>query len=111
MASPAAKIRQANTRQSREISGTSAHKSYDHGHASFSPDVYRRQASSYSARSSQVSRSGSFRVAAQRVAGAFSSCFVPRIQVKTEEEEESFHHVSTDSGTAEVIFTSCSVLH
>ncbi|CAL4936824.1 unnamed protein product [Urochloa decumbens] len=63
---------------------------------------YGRQLSSYSARSSQVSRSGSFTAAAQRVAGAFTSCFVPRVKVKTEEEEEvksrgTECHVSIDS--------------
>ncbi|XP_062212887.1 calmodulin-binding receptor-like cytoplasmic kinase 2 isoform X2 [Phragmites australis] len=102
MASPAAK-RQFITRKSAELSGTGAHRPYDLGRPSFSPDVYGRQISSDSVRSSAVSRSGSFKAAAQRVAGAFSSCFVPRIQFKTEEEREKSgaadHHVSTDSGS------------
>ncbi|KAL6893775.1 hypothetical protein ACP4OV_007873 [Aristida adscensionis] len=56
---------------------------------------------SYSSRSFEVSRSGSFKAAAQRIAGVFGSCFVPRIQVKTEEHREESrgadYHVSTDS--------------
>ncbi|RCV40146.1 hypothetical protein SETIT_9G028500v2 [Setaria italica] len=109
-ASPAASRRQSSTsstRRSGELpggAGAYGHRpSYDRGgRAPFSPDVYSRQLSSYSARSSQVSRSGSFKAAAQRFAGAFSSCFVPRVQVKTEEEEEvksrgAECHVSIDS--------------
>jgi hypothetical protein len=116
-ASPAASRRQSTTssRRSGELpGGAGAHghrPSYDRGRAPFSPDVYGRQLSSYSARSSQVSRSGSFKAAAQRVAGAFTSCFVPRVQVKTEEEEVKSRgtaecHVSIDSGNT----TSCSSL-
>jgi hypothetical protein len=50
-----------------------------------------------------VSRSGSVKAAARRFAGAFTSCFAPRVQVKTEEEEEvksraAECHVSIDSG-------------
>lgn len=101
--------------KSAEFSGAGAHRhshrpSYDHGRPPFSTDVagYGRQVSSYSARSSQVSRSGSFSAAAQRVAGAFTSCFVPRRQVKAEEEEEeksrrSECHVSIDSGIGELV--------
>jgi hypothetical protein len=107
-ASPAASRRQSTTssRRSGELpgeAGAHGHRpSYDRGRAPFSPDVYGRQLSSYSARSSQVSRSGSFKAAAQRVAGAFTSCFVPRVQVKTEEEEVKSRgtaecHVSIDS--------------
>ncbi|CAN6286319.1 unnamed protein product [Urochloa humidicola] len=107
-ASPAASRRQSTTssRRSGELpggAGSRSHRpSYDHGRAPFSPDVYGRQLSSYSARSSQTSRSGSFTAAAQRVAGAFTSCFVPRVKVKTEEEEEvksrgTECHVSIDS--------------
>ncbi|TVU44327.1 hypothetical protein EJB05_03763 [Eragrostis curvula] len=101
MASPATRSRQSGARQSFDVSGIGAHKPYDHGHPPFSPDVYSRQASSYSARSSQVSRSGSIRAAAQRVAGVFGSCFVPRIQVKTQEDKDESsvadYHVSVDS--------------
>ena len=110
-ASPAASRRQSTTgsRRSGELpGGAGAHghrPSYDRGRAPFSPNVYGRQLSSYSARSStsQVSSSGSFKAAAQRVAGAFTSCFLPRVQVKTEEEEVKSRgttecHVSIDSG-------------
>lgn len=74
--------------KSAELSGSGA--SYGYGRTSSSPDAcgYGRQFSAYSARSSQVSRSGSFSAAAQRVAGAFTGCFVPRRQVKAGEEEE-----------------------
>lgn len=74
--------------KSAELSGSGA--SYGYGRTSSSPDAcgYGRQLSAYSARSSQVSRSGSFSAAAQRVAGAFTGCFVPRRQVKAGEEEE-----------------------
>lgn len=102
---PAASRRQSSSssRKSAELSGPGA--SYGHGRAASSPDAYGygRQLSSYSTRSSQVSTSGSFSAAAQRVAGAFTSCFVPRRQVTTEEEEEekksrrSECHVSIDS--------------
>lgn len=105
-ASPAASRRQSSSRSRRSgelPGGAHSHRSsYDHGRAPFSPDVYVRQLSSYSGRSSQVSRSGSFREAVQRVAGVFTSCFVPRAQVKTEEEEVKSRgadcHVSIDSG-------------
>ncbi|KAF8708638.1 hypothetical protein HU200_030018 [Digitaria exilis] len=103
-ASPAASRQSSSrSRRSGELPGAHSHQSsYDHGRTPpFSPDVYGRQLSSYSGRSSQVSRSGSFRAAAQRVAGAFTSCFVPRVQVKTEEEEVKSRgadcHVSIDS--------------
>ncbi|KAJ1292904.1 hypothetical protein BS78_01G026100 [Paspalum vaginatum] len=102
--SPAASRRQSSSsggRKSAELSGLSDH---GRGRASFSPDVYSRQVSSYSARSSRSSRSGSFSAAAQLVAGAFTSCFVPRVQVKTKEGEEEGKgsrgagcHVSIDS--------------
>ncbi|CAL4919888.1 unnamed protein product [Urochloa decumbens] len=95
-ASPAASRRQSTTssRRSGELPGG--------GGARSQRPSYGRQFSSYSARSSQVSRSGSFTAAAQRVAGAFTSCFVPRVKVKTEEEEEvksrgTECHVSIDS--------------
>ncbi|CAN6297205.1 unnamed protein product [Urochloa humidicola] len=105
-ASPAASRRQStiSSRRSGELpGGARRHRpSYDHGRAPSSHDVHSRQLSSYSSRSSQVSRSGSFTAAAQRVAGIFTSCFVPRVQVKTEEEEEvksrgTECHVSIDS--------------
>jgi hypothetical protein len=109
---PAASRRQSSSssRKSAELSGPGA--SYGHGRAASSPDAYGygRQLSSYSTRSSQVSTSGSFSAAAKRVAGAFTSCFVPRRQVTTEEEEEekksrrSECHVSIDSGIGAVLF-------
>ncbi|CAN6314635.1 unnamed protein product [Urochloa humidicola] len=95
-ASPAPSRRQSTTssRRSGELPGGGARShrpSFDRG----------RQLSSYSSRSSEVSRSGSFTAAAQRVAGAFTSCFVPRVKVKTEEEEVRSRgtecHVSIDS--------------
>ncbi|KAL5210853.1 hypothetical protein ABZP36_006476 [Zizania latifolia] len=95
----------------KEVSGINSNKPYRR-YPSCSPEVYRRQASSYSVPSSElirssIRRSSSFSVAAQRVAGVFS-CFVPR-KVRTEEENENFqatfsqgsrstgYHVSTDS--------------
>jgi hypothetical protein len=92
--------------KSAELSGSGA--SYGYGRTSSSPDAcgYGRQFSAYSARSSQVSRSGSFSAAAQRVAGAFTGCFVPRRQVKAgeeEEEEEKKSKRSMDSGIAAVM--------
>lgn len=88
--------------KSAELSGSGA--SYGYGRTPSSPDAcgYGRQLSAYSARSSQVSRSGSFSAAAQRVAGAFTGCFVPRRQVKAgeeEEEEEKKSKRSMDSGS------------
>ncbi|CAD6215262.1 unnamed protein product [Miscanthus lutarioriparius] len=103
---PATSRRQSSSSsKSAELSGASAHSHSHHGRAASSPGPYGygRQLSSYSTRSSQVSSSGSFSAAALRVAGAFTSCFVPRRQVTTEEEEEekksrrSECHVSIDS--------------
>ncbi|XP_066365122.1 calmodulin-binding receptor-like cytoplasmic kinase 2 isoform X4 [Miscanthus floridulus] len=103
---PATSRRQSSSSsKSAELSGSSAHSHSRHGRAASSPGAYGygRQLSSYSTRSSQVSSSVSFSTAAQRVAGAFTSCFVPRRQVTTEEEEEeeksrrSGCHVSIDS--------------
>ncbi|XP_066334595.1 calmodulin-binding receptor-like cytoplasmic kinase 2 isoform X2 [Miscanthus floridulus] len=106
---PATSRRQSSSSsKSAELSGASAHSHSHHGRAASSPGPYGygRQLSSYSTRSSQVSSSGSFSAAALRVAGAFTSCFVPRRQVTTEEEEEekkksrrSECHVSIDSGS------------
>ncbi|KAL6636605.1 hypothetical protein ACP70R_024177 [Stipagrostis hirtigluma subsp. patula] len=102
MESPARRLRQFSTRKSSELPAAGAHKPYDHGRAPFSPDAYSQQGSSYSARSSEVSRGGSFKAAAQRFAAVFSSCFVTRIQIKTEEDKEESrrvdYQVSTDSG-------------
>ncbi|XP_066334531.1 calmodulin-binding receptor-like cytoplasmic kinase 2 isoform X1 [Miscanthus floridulus] len=104
---PATSRRQSSSSsKSAELSGASAHSHSHHGRAASSPGPYGygRQLSSYSTRSSQVSSSGSFSAAALRVAGAFTSCFVPRRQITTEEEEEekkksrrSECHVSIDS--------------
>ncbi|KAG0546873.1 hypothetical protein BDA96_01G031100 [Sorghum bicolor] len=104
---PAASRRQSSSssssRKSAELSGARAHSHSHHGRATSSPAAYGygRQLSSYSTRSSQVSSSSSGSFSA-RVAGAFTSCFVPRRQVTTEEEEEkksrrSECHVSIDS--------------
>ncbi|AQK61846.1 Receptor protein kinase TMK1 [Zea mays] len=98
----ASRRRSSGGMKSAELSGSGA--SYGYGRTSSSPDAcgYGRQFSAYSARSSQVSRSGSFSAAAQRVAGAFTGCFVPRRQVKAgeeEEEEEKKSKRSMDSGS------------
>lgn len=105
-ASPAASRRQSTTTsswRSGELQGGGAGA---HGHRpSYDRGGQLSSSSSYSARSSQsqVSRSGSVKAAARRFAGAFTSCFAPRVQVKTEEEEEvksraAECHVSIDSG-------------
>ncbi|KAG8061592.1 hypothetical protein GUJ93_ZPchr0003g16995 [Zizania palustris] len=108
---PAAKRQFSTSRsQGKEVSGINSYK------PSRSPEVYRRQASSYSVPSSELSRSSirsssSFKVAAQSLAGVFS-CFVPR-KARTEEEYEisqtsisqgsrsTGYHVSIDSGTGQ----------
>ncbi|KAF0912281.1 hypothetical protein E2562_013962 [Oryza meyeriana var. granulata] len=101
--------------QGKEVSGISSYKPFHQRYQSYPPQVYRRQASSYSVPSSELSRSsvrssGSFRAAAQSLAGVFSSCFVPR-KSRAEEELEISHttisqgsrstgyHVSIDPGT------------
>ncbi|GJM97112.1 hypothetical protein PR202_ga14014 [Eleusine coracana subsp. coracana] len=106
MASPALRSRQSSVSRSSAASGTGgAYRPDDHGHPPVSPDVYGRQASLYSSARyhSQVSRSGSVKAAALRVAGVFGSCFVPRVQIKTQEEGDDSsvavaeYFVSTDS--------------
>ncbi|XP_015690743.1 calmodulin-binding receptor-like cytoplasmic kinase 2 isoform X3 [Oryza brachyantha] len=112
---PAAKRQFSTTSQGKEVSGISAYSPYHQRYQSCPPEVYRRQASSYSVPSSELSRSsvrssGSFKAAAQSLAGVFSSCFVPRKSRADAEFEISQttisqgsrstgYHVSVDSGT------------
>ncbi|XP_014752444.1 calmodulin-binding receptor-like cytoplasmic kinase 2 isoform X2 [Brachypodium distachyon] len=121
---PAAKRQPSISITGSSLSGYSKASSTSYGDGY---PAYRRQASSYSAPASQMSRSSttrssssSFRVAARGVAGVFSGCFVPRVRkAKADEERETSlshgsrsksgnshsqgsrsagYHVSTDSG-------------
>uniref|UniRef100_A0A0E0KKY4 Protein kinase domain-containing protein n=1 Tax=Oryza punctata TaxID=4537 RepID=A0A0E0KKY4_ORYPU len=109
----AAKRQFSTTSQGKEVSGISSCKPTYQRYQSCPPEVYRRQASSYSVPSSELSRSsvrssGSFRAAAQSLAGVFS-CFVPRKSRNEDELEISRttisqgsrstgYHVSIDPG-------------
>ncbi|XP_052147284.1 calmodulin-binding receptor-like cytoplasmic kinase 2 isoform X1 [Oryza glaberrima] len=98
---PAAKRQFSTTSQGKEVSGISSCKPTYQRYQSCPPEVYRRQASSYSVPSSEISRSsvrssGSFRAAAQSLAGVFS-CFVPRKSRNEDELEISRTTISQGS--------------